>query len=62
MHRICGDHRPGQVDAVQQRREQGDSFVLVWDIDLPQDHAAGVDPAGQQMPPRLAGHDHFSGP
>ena len=42
VHRVCGDHRPGQVDAVQQRREHRDLVRLRLDIDLAQDHAAGV--------------------
>ena len=56
VHRVRGDHRPGQVDAIQQRREHGDLVRLRLDIDLPEDHAAGVLERGQQVPRRTVGH------
>ena len=56
VHRVRGDHRPGQVDAIQQRREHGDLVRLRLDIDLPEDHAAGVLERGQQVPARTVGH------
>ena len=55
VHRICGNHRPGQVDAVQQRREHGNLVRLRFYIHLPEDYAGGVVQGGQQMPPGLAG-------
>ena len=51
---VRGGDRPGQVDAVQQRGEQGDLVGFRFDVDLPQDHAAGVVKRG----PADAGPDH----
>jgi hypothetical protein len=51
---IRGDHRPGQVDAVQQRGEHGDLVGLGLDADLPQNHAVPVIERGQQVPSGLA--------
>lgn len=47
---IGGDHRPGQVDAVQQGSEHRDLIRLGLDIDLSQDHAVTVIERGQQVP------------
>ena len=56
VHGVRGDHRPGQVDAVQQGGEHRDLVRFGLDVDLSQDHAVSVIERGQQMPARTAGH------
>ena len=53
---VCGDHRPGQVDAVQQGGEHRDLVRFRLHVHLSQDHAVSVIERGQQMPARTAGH------
>lgn len=53
MHRVRGDHRPGQIlraDAVQQRGEHGDLVGLGLHVDLPQHHPVRVVEGRQQVP------------
>jgi len=55
VQRVRGDHRSGQVDAVQQGREHLDLVRLGLDVGLSQDHAVLVIEGGQQVPARTIG-------
>jgi hypothetical protein len=56
VQRIGGDHRSGQVDVVQQCREQRDIVGVGLDVGLTQDHAVLViEGGGRQMPTRTIG-------
>jgi len=53
---VGGDHRAGQVDAVQQGGEHRDLVRFRLHVHLSQDHAMSVIQGSQQMPARAAGH------
>jgi hypothetical protein len=55
VQRVCGDHRPGQVNAVQHDGEHWDLVRFRLDIGLSQDHAVPVIERGQQMSARTIG-------
>ena len=54
VQRVRGDDRIGDLDAVQQRGEQGDFVGLGAHLDLAQHHAMGVIERGEQVPAVLA--------
>ena len=53
VQRVGGDDRPGDLDTVHQRGEQGDFVGLGSYLDLAQHHAAGMVQGGQQVMARL---------
>jgi hypothetical protein len=52
---VGGDHRPGQVEPVQQRLERGDLLGGATNLALGQHRAAGVVHTGQQVHPAAVG-------
>jgi hypothetical protein len=50
VQRVRGDDRTVDLDAVQQRGEQGDFVGLGAHLDLAEHHAMGVIERGEQVP------------